>query len=329
MEAVLVTGGAGYIGSHACRALAAAGYQPVCYDDFSTGWRDAVCFGPLEEGTLADRATLDRVIAKHAPAAVMHFAARSLVGESVRDPGLYWRDNVAATLTLLEAMRDHDILRLVFSSTAAVYGAPAVSLIGEDILPAPINPYGVTKYTIEMMIKDFSKAHGLSAVILRYFNVAGAAIEGTIGEQHRPETHLIPLALEAALGRRGALSVFGDDYPTADGTCVRDYVHVEDLCNAHLLGLERLLRSDEGSSMLTCNLGIGQGYSVREVLDTIGHVIGKRVPYTVAERREGDPARLVCNPARAAQYLGWHARLRLPEMVGSAAQWMAGRGYAQ
>jgi len=329
MATILVTGGAGYIGSHACRALAAAGHLPVTLDDFSTGWRDAVRFGPLVEASIADRAALDHAFAAHRPDAVVHFAARSLVGESVADPCLYWRQNVAGTLTLLEAMRDHGVCRLVFSSTAAVYGEPDVALISESTAPAPVNPYGATKRAIEDMIHGCASAHGLRAVVFRYFNVAGAAADGTVGEQHRPETHLVPLVLEAATGRRPPLTVLGTDYPTADGTCVRDYIHVEDLAEAHVLGIDRLLGGTGAEPVLVCNLGNGTGYSVREVIAEAAGVLGRPVPFELGARRAGDPARLVCDPARARTLLGWAARRGLGEMIGSAAAWHDGPGHAR
>ncbi|TVQ59052.1 MAG: UDP-glucose 4-epimerase GalE [Rhodobacteraceae bacterium] len=325
MATVLVTGGAGYIGAHACRALAAAGHLPVCFDDFRTGWRDAVRFGPLVEGGLLDRAALDAAFATHRPEAVMHFAALSLVAESVAHPERYWRNNVGGTLNLLEAMRDAGVRRLVFSSTAAVYGEPDLALIPEHAPQRPTNPYGATKLAVERMIGDVGAAHGLRAVVFRYFNVAGAAADAEIGEQHRPETHLIPLVLDAALGRREAITMNGDDYPTPDGACVRDYLHVEDLADAHLLGLERLL---SGGESLTVNLGVGRGYSVREVIERARAVTGRPIHARLGPRRAGDPARLVCDPSQALTDLGWRAtRSNLDQMIADAWVWAQGPGY--
>lgn len=327
MATVLVTGGAGYIGAHACRALAAAGHLPVCFDDFRTGWREAVRFGPLVEGDLLDRAALDAAFAAHRPDAVMHFAALSLVAESVAEPARYWRNNVGGTLNLLEAMRAAGVGRLVFSSTAAVYGEADQALIPEDAPQRPTSPYGATKAAVERMIADVEAAHGLRAVVFRYFNVAGAAAGAGIGEQHRPETHLIPLVLEAALGRRAAITMHGDDYPTPDGACVRDYLHVEDLAEAHRLGLERLLSGGDG---LTANLGVGRGYSVREVIARARAVTGREIPALVGPRRPGDPARLVCDPTRAQEALGWRAtRSDLDRMIADAWSWAQEAGFGR
>ncbi len=246
---ILVTGGAGYIGSHACKALARAGYLPVSYDDLSTGWKGAVKWGPLEEGSLHDRGRLDTVMARHRPEAVMHFAARSDVGESARNPGKYWRDNVAGSLTLIEAMVASDIRRLVFSSTCAVYGDQDGVVLEESAETRPINAYASSKRAIEDMARDFGAAHGLRTVTFRYFNVAGADPESEVGEAHDPETHLVPLMLQAVAGKRPALTIHGTDYATPDGTCIRDYVHVWDLVAAHVLGLKRLLDGAEFAAL--------------------------------------------------------------------------------
>ena len=240
---VLVTGGAGYIGSHACKALARAGFEPVVFDNLSTGWKGAVQWGPLVRGDLMDREAIDAALAEHRPAAVMHFAALSLVGESMQDPGRYWRVNVGGALNLLEACAAPGVRNFVFSSTCATYGDQDGVLLTEETPQRPINAYGGSKLAIEQMLQDFGKSAGISHVIFRYFNVAGADPEGETGEQHVPETHLIPLMLDAVAGKRPALTVFGTDYPTRDGTCVRDYVHVSDLADAHVLGLRRLLDS--------------------------------------------------------------------------------------
>lgn len=327
MTRILVTGGAGYVGSHACRRLAEAGFEPVCFDNFSTGWREAVRFGPLFEGDLLDPAALARAFEIWRPVAVMHFAALSLVGESVSEPLRYWRNNLGGALNLLEAMRAAGVSRLVFSSTAATYGDAAEALIPEDAPRQPTSPYGSSKLAVERLVADCAAAHGLEAVIFRYFNVAGADGMARIGEQHRPETHLIPLVIDAALGRRDAITVFGDDYPTPDGTCIRDYVHVEDLAEAHRLGLERLLRA---GGALTANLGTGRGHSVREVIDRVRAVTGLDVPERAGPRRAGDPPRLVCDPSRAMAELGWRPeRSDLDRMIGDAFAWSQRGGFAR
>jgi UDP-glucose-4-epimerase GalE len=327
MARVLVTGGAGYIGSHACKRLAAAGHEPVTFDSFATGWREAVKFGDVVEGDLLRPEDLARAFDAVRPAAVMHFAARSLVAESVANPGLYWRNNVTGSLNLLEAMASAGVTRLVFSSTAAVYGEPDTGLIPEDAPTRPTNPYGATKLAIERMIADFGAACGLEAIVFRYFNVAGADPDGRIGEDHRPETHLIPLVLDAATGRRPAITVFGTDYPTPDGACIRDYVHVEDLVEAHRLGLERLLAGQGGG---TFNLGTGRGFSVLEVIAAARAATGLDIPAIVGPRRPGDPARLVCDGARAAEALGWRpARSDLATMIRDAWAWSQRGGYAR
>lgn len=301
-KTVLVTGGAGYIGSHACKALAAAGYLPVAYDNMVHGHDWAVQWGPLEVGDIADRARLDCVISRYQPAAVMHFAAYAYVGESVADPGKYYRNNVAGTLTLLEAMRDHRVTQMIFSSSCATYGIPDAVPIIETTAQHPINPYGASKLMVERMIADFGAAHGLRWITLRYFNAAGADSRNQIGESHDPETHLIPLALAAASGMGAALTVFGDDYDTPDGTCVRDYVHVSDLANAHVLALNAL---SGGADSQPINLGNGAGYSVADVVAAIERVTGRPVPVNRGGRRPGDPPVLVSNANRAANVLGW------------------------
>ncbi|MBM9595142.1 UDP-glucose 4-epimerase GalE [Roseitranquillus sediminis] len=326
-ETILVTGGAGYIGSHACKALARAGYTPVTYDDISTGWEEAVRFGPLERGDLMDRARLDEVFARHAPAAVMHFAARSDVGESARDPGKYWRDNVGGSLALFEAMLAAGCDRLVFSSTCAVYGDQDGVTLDEDCAAAPINAYGASKRAIEDMARDFGAAHGLTSVIFRYFNVAGADPEAEVGEFHRPETHLVPLMLDAICGRRPALTIHGTDYPTPDGTAIRDYVHVTDLVAAHLAGLERLL---QGGGSRLYNLGTGTGFSVREVVDASRAVTNRPVPVEAGPRRAGDAVRLVSGSRRATEELGWRpVRSDMPTMIADAWAWHQRPGYTR
>ena len=316
---VLVTGGAGYIGSHACKALKAAGYVPVTYDSLVTGWRDAVKFGPFEQGDLANRARLDAIFARWRPIAVMHFAALSQVGESVRDPGAYWRGNVAASLTLIEAAVAAGCLDFIFSSTCATYGDQDGVVLDEATPQAPINAYGASKRAIEDMLRDFGVAHGLRSVIFRYFNVAGADPEGEVGEFHQPETHLIPLMLDAIDGKRPALTVFGTDYPTPDGTCIRDYVHVMDLVEAHVLGLG-WLRAGRGSRVFC--LGTGNGFSVREVIAASHAVTNRPVPVVEGARRAGDAVKLVSGSARATAELGWTPhRSTLPQMIADAWRW--------
>lgn len=318
---ILVTGGAGYVGSHTCLVLQQAGYQPVVYDNLSRGYRWAVRFGPLEEGDLLDTLRLADVIARHKPVAVVHFAALTYVGESQSDPALYYRNNVAGTLSLLEAMRQTDIRTIVFSSTAAVYGAPTVTPIPEDVPLLPVNPYGTSKLTVEHMLADFSSAYGFKAAALRYFNAAGADPEIRIGEAHDPETHLIPLVLDAASGRRKSISVFGDDYPTPDGTCIRDYIHVLDLAEAHVRALSFLTAKSE-PTMLALNLGTGSGVSVRSVIETAERITGRSIAVEKAARRVGDPPALVADASRAKEILGWSAsRPTLESQIRDAWRW--------
>lgn len=324
---ILVTGGAGYIGSHACQALARAGYAPVTLDNMSYGHEWAVRHGPLVRADILDRAALDRAFAEHRPEGVMHFAAFTYVGESVTEPGKYYRNNLAGTLNLLEAMRDHGCARLVFSSSCAVYGLPRTLPLTEDHPQAPMSPYGATKAMSERMMADFGAAHGLKSVSLRYFNAAGADPDGGLGEDHDPETHLIPLAVEAALGRRGPLSVFGGDYPTPDGTAVRDYVHVQDLAQAHVAALRRMERggAEDGACAEAFNLGLGQGYSVAQVLAAVETVSGRKAPHVMAPRRAGDPPMLVADSALAMRVLDWKPRFtRLEDIVATAWAWHAG-----
>lgn len=319
MATILVTGGAGYIGSHACKALRAAGHTPVTFDNFSTGWRDAVKFGPVEEGDLLDRVRLDAVFAAHRPDAVMHFAAFSQVGEAMEKPGLYWRNNVMGSLNLIEAAVATGCMDFVFSSTCATYGEHDNVVLDEDTPQEPLNAYGASKRAIEEILRDFEAAHGLRHVIFRYFNVAGADPDAEIGEHHRPETHLIPVMLEAVDGTRPALTIHGTDYDTPDGTCIRDYVHVCDLVDAHLLGLD-WLRADKGSRVF--NLGTGSGFSVREVIDASRAVTNREVPHTEGPRRAGDATKLVSGSTRAGAELGWTpARSTMPQMIADAWRW--------
>jgi len=322
---VLVTGGAGYIGAHACKALARAGFVPVAFDNLSTGWRDAVKFGPFVQGDLMDRAAIDVALTEHRPVAVMHFAALSLVGVSMTDPGLYWRVNVGGALNLIEACAAAGVKNFVFSSTCATYGDQDGVMLDEETAQLPINAYGGSKRAIEDMLKDFGASHGLTSVIFRYFNVAGADPEGEIGEQHRPETHLIPLMLDAVAGKRPALTVFGDDYATRDGTCVRDYVHVTDLAAAHVLGLRWLL---EGRGDRVFCLGSGTGFTVREVIEASRAVTNREVPIIQGARRAGDAAVLVSGSKQVMEELGWepqHSNLR--QMIGDAWAWAQKPGF--
>lgn len=318
-ERVLVTGGAGYIGSHACKALRRAGFEPVAFDNLATGWAEAVKFGPFVKGDLMDRAAIDAALAEWQPVAVMHFAALSLVGESMKDPGRYWRVNVNGALNLVEAVVAAGVRNFVFSSTCATYGDQDGVVLDEDTPQRPINAYGASKKAIEDILFNFRDAFGLNLVIFRYFNVAGADPEGELGEQHEPETHLIPILLDAIEGKRPALTVFGTDYPTGDGTCIRDYVHVTDLVDAHVLGLRRLL--DGGGNGVFC-LGTGKGFSVREVIDHGRLVTNREVPVILGERRPGDAAALVSGSARAVEDLGWQpTRSTLPQMIRDAWGW--------
>ncbi len=318
-KTVLVTGGAGYVGSHACKALSAAGYTPVVYDDLSTGHAWAVKWGPFVEGDLLDRACLADCLDRHPPAAVLHFAAKALVGESVSDPLGYYRNNVAGTLSLLELLCESGAPPLVFSSTCATYGVPQQVPIPEDHPQAPINPYGATKLMIERMLQDLAPARGLRSVALRYFNAAGADPEAEIGELHDPEPHLIPNVLAAALGRLAEVTIHGEDYDTPDGTCIRDYIHVMDLADAHIKALEYLLA---GGAPLALNLGSGEGASVREVIAAAEQVTGRNIPVAVGARRPGDPDRLVAAPARAGEVLGWRTeRSDLPTLIADAWRW--------
>ena len=301
MTTVMVVGGAGYIGSHMVKLLLRQNYRVVTLDDLSTGHRDAVVGGDFVEGSTGDAALLDRILGEHSIDAVFHFAAMSQVGESVKIPARYYLNNVANSLVLLDAMVRHGVGKLVFSSTAAVYGNPQRTPITEDQDLAPINPYGRSKWVVESLLGDYRGAHGLNSVSLRYFNAAGADPEGELGERHDPETHLIPLVLRAAL-QGTPISVFGRDYPTPDGTCIRDYIHVSDLCQAHLRALEHMNRGGEGGAF---NLGNGRGFSVQEVVDAASGVANRPIQILDAERRAGDPDILVADSSRAMEILGW------------------------
>lgn len=319
MSNIIVTGGAGYIGSHACKALAAAGYTPIAVDNLSLGWRDAVQFGPLEEADLLDRERLDQIFQSYEPAAVMHFGAVSDVGESMRDPGKYWRINVGGSATLFDAAVAAGCDRIVFSSTCATYGEKDGVLLDEHCEQSPINAYGASKRAVEEMLRNFSSSHGVRSVIFRYFNVAGASPDGDIGEFHRPETHLIPLMLDAVDGRRPALTINGQDYETPDGTCIRDYVHVMDLVDAHVRGLKWL---EGGEESRVFNLGTGQGFSVRQVVERSAAVTNCEVPIVEGPRRPGDATSLVSGSTRAEAELDWRPeRSTLDTMIADAWRW--------
>ncbi|MDE2089523.1 MAG: UDP-glucose 4-epimerase GalE [Gammaproteobacteria bacterium] len=320
---VLVTGGAGYVGSHACKQLARAGIEPVVYDNLSTGHRDAVRYGPLFEGDTRDRGRLDAAMAAHQPDCVIHFAASAYVGESVEDPASYYSNNVVGSLSLLESMRRHDVASIVFSSSCAVYGAPSALPIAESAPLAPVNPYGFTKLAVERMLADFGTAYGLRWTALRYFNAAGADPEGELGERHDPETHAVPLCIRAALGIDPSFSVFGSDYPTPDGSALRDYVHVQDLALAHVRALRWLA---EGGASGVYNLGSGVATSVLEVVRAVERATGKRVPLTMAPRRAGDPPALYAATAKAAEQFGWRAEFQsIDDTVRTAAAWFGRR----
>jgi UDP-glucose 4-epimerase len=316
---ILVVGGAGYIGSHMVKRLMRGGHEVVTLDDLSTGYRDAVLGGGFIQGSIADRALLDRLFSEQRFEAVFHFASFILVGESVTDPAKYYANNLANTLNLLDAMVRHEINHLVFSSSAAIFGEPRNMRIDEDHPVAPINPYGASKAMVEQILCDYDRAYGLKSVSLRYFNACGADPEGELGERHDPETHLIPLALQAVSGRRDSLTIYGRDYDTPDGTCIRDYVHICDLCDAHLLALEYLRN---GAASNAFNLGNGDGFSVQQVIDTVSTVTNKKVRVNDGPRRLGDPARLVADAGKANKTLGWRPQFSdLNVIVSHAWAW--------
>lgn len=320
-KTILVTGGAGYIGSHACKALAKAGYEPIAYDSLVRGHKDAVRWGPLVEGDLADRATLAATFKRHDIAAVMHFAAFAYVEESVREPALYFRNNVVNSLGLFEAMIEARVRTIVFSSSCATYGVPDTVPIRETAPQRPVNPYGEGKLMIERALHWLGEAQALRYVALRYFNAAGADPAGEIGEAHAPETHLIPLILQTALKRRGHIGIYGTDYPTPDGTAVRDYIHVQDLAEAHVKALDYLQR---GGASAALNLGTGNGHSVRETIAAAERVTGLAIPRREAPRRPGDPPMLVADPSQARDLLGWTAQLSdLETILATAWAWHA------
>ena len=319
MKNILVVGGAGYIGSHMAKYLSKKGYMPVVLDNLVLGHRRAVKYGPFFEGSMNDSSLLEKIFSEYPISAVMHFAAFCYVGESVEEPARYYQNNVANTLTLLEVMVEKKIGNFIFSSSCASYGEPVEIPITEDHPQKPISPYGRTKLMVEQILDDFRTAYGLESVCLRYFNAAGADRDGELGEDHNPETHVIPLVLKTALGQRPVVDIFGDDYPTPDGTCIRDYIHIEDLAQAHLLALERLLEGVPGGLY---NLGNAKGYSVKQVIEIARRITGKEIPARVVERRSGDPAVLISSSQKAMKDLGWMPQFPdLETMVETAWTW--------
>jgi len=318
-KTILVVGGAGYIGSHMVKMLLNTGYHVVTLDNLSTGYRKAVLGGDIVFGDLGDSKGLDLLFTGYQFDGVMHFASFIQVGESVQIPSKYYQNNVAATLNLLDAMINHGVKTLIFSSSAAIFGEPQYVPLDEQHPKQPINPYGLSKWMVEQILADYNRAYELKSICLRYFNAAGADPEGELGECHDPETHLIPLVLQAASGRRDTITVFGQDYDTPDGTCIRDYIHINDLCQAHLLALEQLLNGAESTAY---NLGNGSGFSVKQVIDIAEKVTGKSIPVTMGMRREGDPARLVADSKQAQSLLGWQPQYAdLALIISHAWQW--------
>lgn len=318
---ILIVGGAGYVGSHATRLLERAGHTIWVYDNLVAGHRGAVSKGKLIVGDLSDRELLAKTLAEKKIEAVMHFAAFALVGESVTDPAKYYRNNVVLALGLLDSMREQGVNKFVFSSTTATYGVPKIVPITEDEPQKPINPYGFTKLVIEEALADYARAYGFGYAALRYFNAAGASPDGDIGEDHKPESHLIPLVLQVALGQRDKITVFGNDYPTPDGTCIRDYVHIDDLGSAHLRALE-LIEPGKGIEL---NLGTGRGYSVREVIESCRKITGHPIPEVLGERRAGDPPELIADASRARKILDWKPKYaEIEQIVETAWRWHKG-----
>jgi UDP-glucose 4-epimerase len=316
---ILVVGGAGYIGSYMAKHLAQHGYTPIVLDNLVYGHKQAVKYGPFFEGSLSDSRLLSRLFEEYRISAVMHFAAFCYVGESMTEPAKYYENNITSALALLREMLDRQIDRFIFSSSCSIYGEPREIPITEEHPKNPINPYGRTKLVVEEMLGDFQQAYGLNSVSLRYFNAAGADPDGELGEDHNPETHLIPLVLQTALGQRSHVDIFGDDYPTPDGTCVRDYIHIVDLAQAHMLALERLLSGLPGDAY---NLGNAKGYSVKEVIETAQRVSGREISTRVGERRAGDPAVLVGASKKATRDLGWKPQFPdLETIIETAWQW--------
>jgi UDP-glucose 4-epimerase len=315
---ILVTGGAGYVGSHAARLLHQAGHEVWIIDNLSRGHRSAALAGRLVEGQLSDSSRVELLLREQGIEAVMHFAAYALVGESMEFPHMYYQNNVVATLSLLEAMRAAQVSRIVFSSTTATYGVPSRVPISETEAQKPINPYGFSKLVVEQALRDYARAYGWGYAALRYFNAAGASPDGDLGEDHDPESHLIPIVLQVALGQRDQITIYGDDYPTPDRTCIRDYIHVDDLASAHLKALDRL----QPGTGLELNLGTGRGHSVREVIDACRHVTGHPIPATIGPRRPGDPPELVADSTRARQTLDWQPRYAdIEAIIDTAWRW--------
>lgn len=324
MQNILITGGAGYIGSHTAKAIRKAGFQPVVYDNLSRGFKELVKFGPLVVGDLHDSAMLTATLNEYKPAGCIHFAAFAYVGESVSNPGLYYRNNFGGSLNLVEALLAGGVNKIVFSSTCATYGQPDVDLISESTLQKPINPYGHSKLMVEQMLKDFDWSHNLKSVALRYFNACGADAEGEIGEMHDPEPHLIPRIIMAAQGRIPHIDVMGTDYPTPDGTAIRDYIHVEDLAKAHVLAMCNLL---DGGQSDAFNLGTGKGNSVKDVIAAVRRTSNRDVPINYAPRRAGDPAKLVADTSKAKRVLGFDPQyLDIEDSVRTAFRWHESRG---
>jgi UDP-glucose 4-epimerase len=324
MKNILVVGGAGYIGSNTVRVLQDKSYAPIVYDNLSKGHKKALKDVKFIKGDLGDKKKLKSVFEKYNIAAVMHFAAFTEVGESVNEPSKYYENNVAKVLNLLDAMRESNINYFVFSSTAATFGEPVQAHIDESHPQSPINPYGRGKLMVENILKDFDNAYGLKSVCLRYFNACGASPDGKTGESHNPETHLIPLIFQAALGKRESIKVFGTDYPTPDGTAIRDYIHINDLASAHILALEKMMSENKSEQY---NLGSGSGYSVKEIIDTVKKVTKIDFKVEYAARRAGDPAVLVAEPAKAERELGWKPQFSLEEIIKTVAKWENKRRY--
>lgn len=318
---ILVTGGAGYIGSHTCKALAQAGHEVVVYDNLSTGHREFVKFGDFEYGDVRDTQQLRKCLAKYRPDGVIHFAASAYVGESVQNPGKYFSNNVGGALSLLEAMVAEGVPNIVASGSCAVYGQPDIIPISEDCPTNPINPYGASKLFMERMLADFHTAHAVNWTSLRYFNAAGSSPDGSIGEWHDPETHLIPRVIFAALGKIEAIEIFGSDYPTQDGTCIRDYIHVDDLAKAHILAMERLIAGGESRAY---NLGTGKGASVLEIVSGLETITGRKIPVKFAERRPGDPAVLIAEATAAQNDLPWQPEQELQAILLDAWNYLKG-----
>lgn len=316
---ILVTGGAGYIGSHVCKTLAGEGFLPITLDNLVRGRKSAVKWGPLELGDLADTGRIVTIVRKYRPVGVMHFAAYAYVHESVQDPEKYYRNNVVGTLNLLRILLSESVKHFVFSSSCAVYGVPSGLPISEEHDRHPINPYGMSKLVVESALQDFDPAYGLRSVSLRYFNAAGADRDCEIGEEHDPETHAVPLAIQAALGKRSTFEIYGTDYPTPDGTAIRDYVHVSDLASGHVLAMKYLL---EGGSTVALNLGTGRGHSVRELIASVEKVSGRSIPLREGSKRSGDPPVLVADPTKARKLLGWRLTYaKIDKIVETAFRW--------